>query len=142
MKNEVFLRFCISGFEDITHDEITKMLGVKPTKEYIKGQKRNPKNPNSPLIKENRWLMEPSSNVYTSFEDQMETLLSIIESKIDVFKPLCEKYYCEISCALFIYFDNGESTPSVHLDARYNNLIKELDIEFDVDLYVLPNEGY
>jgi len=142
MNNEVFLRFCISDFEDITHDEITKMLGVKPIKEYVKGQKRNPKNPNPTLIKENRWLMEPSSSKYTSFEGQMEALLNIIESKIDVFKPLCEKYNCEISCALFIYYDNKESTPSIHLDARYNNLIKELDIEFDVDLCVLPNERY
>jgi len=141
MNNEIILRFCISDFEDITHDEITKMLGVKPIKEYVKGQKRNPKNPNSPLIKENRWLMEPSINKYASFENQMETLLNIIESKIDIFKPLCEKYYCEISCTLFIYYDNNESTPSIHLDARYNNLIKELDIEFDVDLYVFPNEG-
>jgi hypothetical protein len=28
----------------------------------------------------------------------------------------------------------------VHLDARYNRLIKELNIEFDVDLYCLPNK--
>jgi len=142
MNNEIILRYCISDFEDITHDEITRILGIRPFKEYIKGQKRNPNNPNSPLIKQNRWIMESPNNKYTPFDLQMESLLNIIENKIDVFKPLCKKYNCEISCAIFIYFDNGESMPSVHLDSRYNNLIKELDIEFDVDLYVLPNEGY
>jgi len=75
---------------------------------------------------------------YSSFDDQMNSLLDIIESKIDLFKPLCERYYCEFSCGIFVYFDNGESTPWVHLDKRYNEISKALNIEFDVDLYVLP----
>ncbi|PWG82123.1 DUF4279 domain-containing protein [Pararcticibacter amylolyticus] len=61
----------------------------------------------------------------------MKLLFSLL-----LFKPLCEKYECEFSCALFVYFGNGESTPWVHLNSRYNKLIKELDIEFDIDLYV------
>ena len=33
---------------------------------------------------------------------------------------------------------NDESTPSVHLDARYTRLVGELNIEFDIDLYFFP----
>ena len=139
-KNKVILRLGIFDFNDITHAEITDLLQVSPVITHVKGEKRNPKNPNSPLIKQNRWMMESGLKEYSSFEDQMESFLIIIESKIEIFKPLCKKYYWEFSCAIFVYFNNGESTPWVHLDSRYNNMLKELNIEFDIDLYVLPND--
>jgi len=137
MKNEVVLSFVIADFDDIGHEEITKTLGIIPSRIYIKGQKKNPNF--SGLSKRNRWIMGSSLDKYASFEDQMNEMLDIIESKIDLFRPFCEKYHCEFSCAIFIRYDNEESTPSVHLNSRYNRVIKELNIEFDVDLYCLPN---
>lgn len=138
MKNEIILDFCIWEFEDITHDDITRMLGIQPIKVYIKGQKKSLKPSN--FTKQNGWRMGSTLDKYTSFEDQMNAMLDIIESKIDLFRLLSKKYYCEFSCALFIYYNNGESTPWVHLNSRYNRIIKELNIEFDVDIYCLPNE--
>jgi len=76
---------------------------------------------------------------YASFESQLSALLDIIEAKIDLFRPLCEKYYCEFACGVFIRYDNDESTPSLHLDARYTRLVRELNIEFDIDLYCFSN---
>jgi len=142
MKNEVILSFCIWDFNDITHKEINYLLGIDPYKIYVKGQKKNSGNYNSiELIKENGWIMRPPLDQFSSFEDQMNSLMGIIESKMNNFRIICEKYYCEFSCAVFIRFDNGESTPSVHLTARYNQLIKQLNIEFDLDLYCLPNSA-
>jgi len=138
MKNEVFLDFCIWGFEDITPEQITQALGMQPTKVYIKGQKKNPKF--AAVAKQNGWRMNSGLDKHASFEDQMMSILDIIEPRIDLFRPFCEKYYCEIVCAVNVYYDNDESTPSIHLDARYNRLIKELNLEFDVDLYCLPND--
>lgn len=139
MKNEIIVSFGIFDFNDITHDDITQTLGLKPIKCYVKGQKRNPKNHNSPLIKKNSWIIDSGLNKYSTFEDQMDSLLCTIESRIELFKPFCEKYYCELSCALFVYVDNGESTPWVHLGTKYNKLLKDLNIEFDLDLYTFPN---
>jgi hypothetical protein len=139
MKNEVYLDFTIAGFDDITHDEISQQLGVDPKHIYVKGAKKYPKSSVSTFVKRNRWIMGSPLDKYSTFENQMNAMLDIIESKIDLFRPFCEKYYCEFSCAIFIRYNNEESTPSVHLDARYNRLIKELNIEFDVDLYCLPN---
>ena len=138
MKNEVVLDFCIWGFEDITPDEITQMIGIQPIKIYIKGEKKNSKF--SALEKQNGWRMGSTLDQNASFEDQMNAMLDIIESKIDLFKSLCEKYYCEFSCALFIRYNHDESTPWIHLNSRYNRIIKVLNIEFDVDIYCLPNE--
>ncbi|RFS18995.1 DUF4279 domain-containing protein [Chitinophaga silvatica] len=138
MKNEIVLRFGIWRFNDITHDEISRILGVTPSFVLIRGEPRNPKIPMP--AKENGWLLEATSDTTTSFEEQMNILLKFFEEKKDVLKPLCEKYYSEISCAVFTYFGNEESTPWLHLDTRYNNLVKELNIEFDVDLYCMPND--
>jgi hypothetical protein len=139
MKNEVYLDFTIADFDDIDHEEITRQLGISPKEIYVKGEKRNPDSPVGTLIRRNRWIMGSSLNEHATFEDQMNALLDIIEPRIDLFRPFCDKYYCGFSCAIFIRYDNDEGTPWVHLDKRYNKLLKELDIEFDLDLYCLPN---
>lgn len=135
-KNEVDLRFGIFDFEDISHADITNSLGIAPFYMRIKGELRNPRNLDSPLWDKNSWHMKSGLDKYADFDDQMNAMLDIIEQKIDVFKPFCLKYYCEFSCAIFVFKDNGESTPWAHLDKRYNKLAAALNIEFDVDLYV------
>jgi len=137
-KNQVKLSFCIWNFEHVSHLDISKILDLLPEKIYVRGEKLNPHNsdPNSPKIINNGWLLGSGLDEHAAFEDQMNSLLDILEPRVEILKPLCSKYYCEFSCGLFVYRDNGESTPSVHLNGRYNNFIKELNVEFDVDLYV------
>lgn len=65
----------------------------------------------------------------------MNKLLDMIEERIDAFQLLSSKYYLEFACAIYTYKDNGESTPWVHLDKRYNTIAGILNIEFDIDLY-------
>ncbi|HVW12287.1 MAG TPA: DUF4279 domain-containing protein [Mucilaginibacter sp.] len=134
-KNKVDLRLIICDFDDITHDDITNLTNIKPTYIRIKGEKRNPKNVNSAVWSGNLWSMDSGLGQLVSFEDQMNKLLDMIEEKIDVFKVLSSKYYLEFACAVFTYKDNGESTPWIHLDRRYNRIANLLNIEFDVDLY-------
>jgi hypothetical protein len=56
-KNWVDLRLFIVDFEDIKHADITNMLGVEPVHASIKGDKRNPNNPDSPLKTNNNWSL-------------------------------------------------------------------------------------
>ena len=112
-RNRVDLAFNIWNFEDISHNEITSLMGVDPFKVYIKGERRNPERTNSSLWKENGWILRADGAPYASFEDQMNSLLDILEGKDEVLKPLCEKYTCEFSCGIFIYYDNEESSPPV-----------------------------
>jgi len=137
MNNEIILRLGIWDFNDISHKEISNSLSVEPTKEYFKGQKRS-KNV-SAISKKNGWLFQPTLNLQLSFEEQLDKLLSIIVSKKDVLEVYCRKYYCEISCAVYIYYDNEESIPSVHFNKDQLQVLKELKIEFDLDIYCLPN---
>lgn len=137
MRNEIILRFGIWGFDDMTHDEISKVTELVPTKIYIKGQKKNINF--SVLSKENGWLYQPTKDVYSSFEEQLNLLLMIIENKRSVFEDLCKKYSCEISCGVYIYIDIDESMPSIHLDSRYHKTINNLNISFDLDIYCLQS---
>lgn len=132
-KNEISLSFCIWGFDDITHDQLTKLLDCIPSEVYVKGKRKNPKF--SGLAKENGWIIDSQYDKYTSFDIQMNALLDILEPKKKILETICKQYYCEFSCALTVYADNGESTPWVHLNSRYNNLVRDLNIEFDLDLY-------
>lgn len=50
-KNKVDLRLIVCDFEDISHSEITKLLNVEPTYIRVKGERRNPRNANSPVGK-------------------------------------------------------------------------------------------
>lgn len=138
MQNEIVLRFCIWNFDDITHDDITTIIETAPFKIVIKGERKNP-NFSAPA-KHNGWILSSPVEKYASFDEQMNALLDILEPKINVLKPLCLKYDCEFSCAVFIGYNNGESTPWLHLNERYNRLIRELKIEFDVDIYCLSNK--
>ena len=54
--------------------------------------------------------MSSGLDKYSSFEDQMNSIINVIESKLDLFRPFCEKYYCEFACAIFMRYDNEEST--------------------------------
>lgn len=139
MKHRIYLNFVIADFENITHDEISQILGITPKKIYVKGTKKYPTSSVPTLITRNRWIMESPLDEYSSFEDLMNATLDIIEPKVDLFKPFCEKYSCFFSCAVFLRYENGESIPSIYLDSRYNRLNKELNIEFDFDLYVSRN---
>jgi hypothetical protein len=142
MKNRVYLNFTISDYDDITHEVISQALGMNPFMVIVKGEKTNPNSTSETpiLYRFNRWVMAAPLDEYCTFEDQMNATLDIIEPKIDLFKPFCEKYRCEFSCAIYLRYNNGESTPSIYLDSRYNKLIKELKIGFDIDLYNWPNE--
>ena len=97
MKHQIYLDLTIADFEDVTHDEISQTLGIKPFKIYIKGQKRNHKSTSTTpaLVTSNRWVMRTSLDEYSFFEDHMNAMLDIVEPKIDVFKPFCEKYRCD-----------------------------------------------
>jgi hypothetical protein len=131
-KNKVYFEFTIRGYEDITC-----MLGITPSKVYIKGEPMNPRI----VIKaeQNGWRIKNPLDEYTSFEEQLEAMLDLLEPKIDILKPLSEKYECEFSLAIFI-FNRNESTPWVHLTKRYNDFIRKVEVEFDLDLYCPPDD--
>ncbi|MGK6353564.1 DUF4279 domain-containing protein [Parapedobacter sp. DT-150] len=134
-RHEIKLSFCVWGFKDISHDDLTKILDVAPSKIFIEGERMNPKFPR--LAKENAWFLDSPAERFADFNEKMGALLDIIESKIDKFEAVCNKYLCEFSCALFIQPKSEESIPWIHFGPRYIEVIRKVKIEFDFDIYCL-----
>ncbi|HTF18698.1 MAG TPA: DUF4279 domain-containing protein [Chryseolinea sp.] len=132
MENEIHLTLGIWGFTDITHQDITTMLDLQPAKIHMFGERINPKF--LPIAQENGWMFVHSKIVTESFEKQMTELVSLLKSKSQILKQLSEKYYCELSCAIFKKSED-KSLPWVHLNKDHIDFLKEFNIEFDLDLY-------
>jgi len=136
MLNEIWLELGVYSFDDITHEELSAILGLEPTRIMVKGQpKRN--RPNAPIWKGNGWRYQATKDVFMPFEDQMNLLLDVIEQRKEVFHEISNRYECEISLALYIYTNTEESTPSVHFDQRYLQVMAGLNVEFDIDIILL-----
>jgi hypothetical protein len=137
--NELYFEFCIWNYEDITHEDITKLLNINPTMIYIKGKPMNPKM--KILAKKNGWRIDNPLDNKSLFEDQLNAMLDLLEPKIEILQMLSKKYGCEyeFSLAIFIY-NRKESTPWVHLTPRYNEFIRQVEVEFDLDLYCPPDD--
>jgi hypothetical protein len=135
VKNYIVLTFSIWNHDGMTHEEITEMVGITPTEVFVKGAHK-PNTLNKPMVYSfNAWFLEAGLDKYADFEQQMNALLDILEPKQEILKPLSEKYKCEFSCMVKIYYGNGESTPSIHLSQRYNRFVNNVKADFDIDLY-------
>jgi hypothetical protein len=133
--NDVNLSFCIWDYEDITHEDITKTLGLNPYRIYVKGKPKDPKF--NRISKRNGWIYGAPYHNGDSFEEQVNKILDALEPKIPILQEYAKKYYCEFSCAVFL-MNNEESTPWVHLTKRYNAFIREVDARFDLNFYRPP----
>ena len=133
MKNEVVVRLCFWDVQGSTLEEVSHLLGVEPSRVHRQGE---PKHARSPVRWEgNDWFLDATPEKHAPFDVQRDALLDFLEAHHAAVKDLSGRSPCEISCALFVHADNGESTPWVHLDARYHRLASELGIAFDLDLY-------
>ncbi len=135
IKNDLSLRFCIWDFEDITETEITKTLNLKPLKVYVRGNQVNENI--SKISKRNGWIYGFPYRSGKNFQEQINEILDVLEPKIYILKNYSQKYNCEFSCALFLN-NREQSVPWIHFDKRYNAFIKEVDVEFDIDIYYPP----
>ncbi|MBB4808274.1 hypothetical protein HNP38_003616 [Chryseobacterium defluvii] len=135
IKNDLNLRFSIWDYEDITDADISQSLNLVPYKMYSKGKRINQKIPRP--SKKNGWVYGAPYGNKDDFEEQMNKILDVLEPKISILKEYSKKYYCEFSCALFLN-NREENVPWIHFDKRYNAFIKDVDAEFDVDIYYPP----
>ncbi len=131
-KNQIFLSFCVFGFDDVSHQDISNLLGIQPSKFHVKGLRMNPKVDR--LAKKNGWFLDAFKSDNEDFETQMNSILDVIEKQLENFESICKRYYCEFSCAIFIN-NAEESVPWVHLGSRFNRINAKLGIEFDFDIY-------
>jgi len=137
LKNDLNLRFCIWEYDDISHEDITNTLKLTPLKTYIKGKKINPRFER--IAKQNGWVYGTPYYNEMDFMTQLDEILDVLEPRISILRTYAQKYKCEFSCAVFLN-NREESTPWIHFGKRYNAFIKEIDVEFDIEIFYPPLE--
>lgn len=119
-------------------EEITRTLGVQPTRTWREGELRSP----GTIIrhKENGWELSSGISDHESFEEHTLALLRVIEPNLDAFIQMGNEYTIELSCAIRMYYGIGESTPWLGFDKHAMKVFAKIDAEVDFDLYTLPGE--
>jgi hypothetical protein len=128
----MFLR--ILDFE-CSPEEISKTIGIKATKTWLKGDLISEKL--AIIRKQNRWELSSGIKLESDFNDHLDTLLAILSPSTDKFKSLPTDYYTELACVLYMH--DNESTPSVHFTKEQLTKLADLGLEIDFDIYLVPN---
>ncbi len=134
LKNESTAWLNIIGF-DMNPDEITKEVGVNPTKTRIKGEYRTvgTKTPRKIINKENQWILESSLSRKLPLEKHLEHLLDKIKFHKDSFKYLTKSCTVELNSALYYY----EANPGLSFETELLKEIADFDISLNLDIYCL-----
>jgi hypothetical protein len=119
--------------------EISRILGIQPSRTWRKGE-MIPKT--SLPHKSNGWLLESGLSDKAEFEDHLDSLANAVAPAINKINQLPDGTEAEISCVIYIYHtkrnDEEHQTPALHLDLKHMELLNQLKVELDYDLYVLP----
>lgn len=134
--NMIEVRFELSHFNDLSHQDISRLLGLHPSRVYVKGQPYNSRM--ALLVPENRWLynLYDAAKAPPIIEDQLDELLRLVQANSEAFTSLSQEYTCGVFCLVTIYKDLNESTPAVYLEERHVRLLHSLSALFDVDISV------
>ncbi|MFN5540438.1 MAG: DUF4279 domain-containing protein [Candidatus Melainabacteria bacterium] len=133
MKNRTTVSLRITDLH-FTPEELTKLLGIQPTRAFKKGSKIDKL---SIEHKFNGWILSSGISEEESFCDHIQSLVTIIESRIDLFTLVCNQYSSVISSSITINKEYQESLPSIHLDERAMKVFTQIGAEFDLDLYII-----
>jgi Domain of unknown function (DUF4279) len=134
-KSVVTLR--IAG-DDLVPDEITKLLGAKPTATQIKGEKIvGRKTGHVRFVKMGMWRLDASDREPEDMDSQIEEIFSQATSDLTVWRSIGEKYQIDVFCGLFLGGSNEGMTLSAHSLAA----LGERGIAMGLDIYSGHDQG-
>lgn len=131
--DEIKVSIKVTNF-DCNPGQITKILDLKPTKTWLKGDLVHPKAINT--HKENGWMFQLQISTDTPFRQQMQTLLDLAIPKKQLFLNLPNDAEIEINCV--VYSIHGR--PDISLSSAMIKAVGEINAAIDFDLYQLPSE--
>ncbi|WP_187264810.1 DUF4279 domain-containing protein [Pontibacter beigongshangensis] len=135
--NENIVELKIFDF-DSEHGQITDMLGLAPTKvwvrgeEYIFGDKRN----GLKKTRENNYWEYRSTNISNDWiGNHIDKFIDeIILPRKDVLRSISEKLHTELSIVQYIY---EGCNPGLYFNKKALKAINDCGLELNIDLYVL-----
>lgn len=127
--NEAYAYFCIEGFP-FDPEELTKRLGIQPTKIWRKGD-IHPKTRYE--VQLNRWMLYSRLGKEKWLEDHVSDVLLQLDACSEALTPLTLE--CEAKLQLVGYFH--QSYPGFQLDRGTTKKIGAYNLILDCDFYYL-----
>jgi Domain of unknown function (DUF4279) len=141
MATETYAYFLLDGV-DLDPEEITRKVGIVPTKTFLKGDRIHPKG--SRTHDRSGWQVR--SNLEQSVDDLDAHIRSVLDKLKTGWQPLIElieqsqQYDAWINCVMYYTPEESGTGSGFHFDRAILEEIHQLKAEIDFDLYVLPPE--
>ena len=130
---ETRLYFSVSGWGD-DPELVTQLIGVEPTRVAREGERRSG---GSPLGRRHElWALDSSLDGSASFEEHLGGILDQLELNPAGTRECVRRFDAVLQCASHFETYNPGFALSANLVAR----VAALELGFDFDLYVLPEE--
>lgn len=85
--------------EDLIPDEVTRLLGIKPTRSYKKGDVF-PSKAHEQIRKVGLWLYSVNRCAGVSLENQINALFDLLPVDLDVWRELTTRFEADLFCGL------------------------------------------
>ncbi len=120
------------GSDDLIPDEITWLLGAKPTHTQIKGEKIVGRKTGHVRIAEiGMWRLCATDREPEDMDGQIQEILSQITSDLAIWRSIAEKHEIDLFCGLFL----DDSNEGMTLSAQSLAALGERGIEIGLDIY-------
>lgn len=130
--DESHVYFGVFDFEE-DFSVITESLGLAPSESWRKGDP----SPQKSIRTHTRWSLRSPSAATASFEEQIRTLLSLLETRATQVRDIAQRFEAGICC--YAYY-HQEYNPEVHLPSDLIQRLGALSLSVDFDLYFLPRD--
>lgn len=117
--------------DDLIPDELSSLLGAKPTKSHKQGEKQVGKTSNKVRIaKTGCWFLQAEKSKPENLEAQIAEILSQLTSDLVVWERLSQSYKVDLFCGLFMgHWNDGLSIfPSTMLALGQRKIALSLDV--------------
>lgn len=133
----VMVYFSLFG-DEFPIDDITKKLGIVPTKTFKKGD-LIPNRTKKLVRKETSWDIGTGYQVSSDANNQMHQVVSKLKDKAAIINEIKDTYSVECKFFIVIKIENG-NTPALYLDKEVIHFASSIGAEIDIDLYANNHE--
>jgi len=130
-KTTVMAYFSIHG-EDFEIDNVTQMLGIKPTEKKVKGS--IPEGRKRPCI-ETSWKLSTEEEQSHDVNEQLRQLTDLLDDKKEILRDIRMSMDVDFDFVIVVKIENGEK-PAMHFHSETLSLISYLKADIDIDIYI------
>ena len=118
--------------DNLDPDEITRLLGKRPTKSERKGDKRIGRvTGNESTVRTGSWRLEATIQSPGNFDEQIREILADLTDDFAVWLDLTSNYHADIFCGVFM----SSSNDGISLGSKTMLLLGERGLTIGFDIY-------